>query len=180
MVNFEEISEISEIYSTMSESISATTERRGNEEEGEVRQRVVRSPEKYKHRSLSGDFSSRKERGVAKSPARRPEQSPNRGRIVPGRERLGIVPDGRDRGTGETSRRRSRSPAIRNDGGGTRQNLGRSPSVRKTGKSPGRVRSDLSEKTRKVEGGNREGKWPPTSNELLENPLVSLECFIFL
>lgn len=181
-VNSDEISDVSEIYSTLSESISTNTERRDNEEDNEVRQRVVTSAEKLKlnRRSFSGDFTGKKERGTAKSPATRPDPSPGRARIVPGRERRSIQ-DARERDAGESSRRRSRSPAVRNDGGGSRQSLGRSPSVRKTGRSPGRVRSDLTDKTRKVDGGNnREGKWPPTSNELLENPLVSLECFIFL
>ncbi|KAL1834234.1 hypothetical protein ACET3Z_003885 [Daucus carota] len=177
--NPEEVSEISEIYSSMSESFS-----RENEEIGEIR-RKVESPEKFKRRSYSGELHGRRERGVAKSPARRPEQpSPNRVRIVPGRDKRveqSHVKEMRPvRDAGESSRRRSRSPVIRNDNAGSKQNLGRSPSVRRTGKSPGRVRSDLSENSRKREGSNKEGKWPPTSNELIENPLVSLECFIFL
>lgn len=179
LVNPEEVSEISEIYSSMSESFS-----RENEEIGEVR-RKIESPENFKRRSYSGELHGRRERGVAKSPARRPDNpSPNRVRIVPGRDKRVDPNNGKDmravREAGESSRRRSRSPVIRNDNAGSRQNLGRSPSVRKTGKSPGRVRSDLSENSRKREGGSKDGKWPPTSNELLENPLVSLECFIFL
>lgn len=177
--NPEEVSEISEIYSSMSESFS-----RENEEIGEIR-RKIGSPEKFKRLSYSGELHGRRERGVAKSPARRPEQpSPNRVRIVPGRDKRVDPNNGKEmrpvRNAGESSLRRSRSPVIRNDNAGSRQNLGRSPSVRKTGKSPGRVRSDLSENSRKKEGSNKEGKWPPTSNELIENPLVSLECFIFL
>jgi hypothetical protein len=31
-----------------------------------------------------------------------------------------------------------------------------------------------------MENSTMEGKWPSTSDESLENPLVSLECFIFL
>lgn len=177
--NPEEVSEISEICSSMSESFS-----RENEEIGGIR-RKIEMPEKFKRRSNSGELHGRRERGVAKSPARRPEQpSPNRVRIVPGRDKRIDPNHGKEmravRDIGESSRRRSRSPVIRNDNAGSRQNLGRSPSVRKTGMSPGRVRSDLSENSRKREGSKKEGKWPPTSNELIENPLVSLECFIFL
>uniref|UniRef100_A0A5B6ZUY6 Serine/arginine repetitive matrix protein 1-like n=1 Tax=Davidia involucrata TaxID=16924 RepID=A0A5B6ZUY6_DAVIN len=182
MVAAEEISEVSEICS-LSESVSTTTvtEKRDDDDDGEVRQRLGRSPAKFRNRSFSGDSSAKRERMVGKSPARRPpEPSPGRVRSVSCRERRGLVTDGQRRDSGDSSGRRSRSPAARTEGGGQRPGLGRSPSARKSGKSPGGVRSDLAEKTRKVEETNREGKWAPTTNESLENPLVSLECFIFL
>lgn len=172
----EEVSEeVSEICSTLSESVSTATfnEKRDNDVSGEVRQRMTtdRSPAKYRNRQVSGDLRS--ERVVGKSPARVSEQPPGRVRSINGRERR-VVGHGESSGPGQ----RSRSPANRTDGGnGTRNGVGRSPSVRKTGKSPSRVGSDLHEKSRRREGGNLA---PTASNESLENPLVSLECFIFL
>ncbi|KAL9243590.1 hypothetical protein vseg_017460 [Gypsophila vaccaria] len=66
---------------------------------------------------------------------------------------------------GENSARRSPSPV-------TRSNVGRSPSGRRTGVSPGRVRMVHGpEETKDEWAGPRES---------LENPLVSMECFIFL
>nr|CAN73264.1 hypothetical protein VITISV_021768 [Vitis vinifera] len=158
----EEISEISEICS-MSESVSTTTitERRDDDErsrdECEVRQRVLRSPARFlsNHRPPSGDLGGKREWGVGKSPARRSEPSP--GKV--------------------------RSPATRSDNGASRSGIGRSPSARKTGQSPSRVPAAAAPgSSRNVEQTEKEGKWPPppATNESLENPLVSLECFIFL
>ncbi|KAK9267769.1 hypothetical protein L1049_010203 [Liquidambar formosana] len=192
----EEISEVSEIYS-VSESVSTTiTERREDDEvsreDEEVRQRVDRSPAKFpRNRSFSGDLAGKRERVVGRSPARRPEPSPGRrndgvvrsfhgrggGSQTTARRRL--VTDSQRRDCGESSGRRSRSPATRVDSGATRSGLGRSPSARRTGRSPGRAAAVPPETIRKVGETSREGKWP-TANESLENPLVSLECFIFL
>ncbi|KAI8000704.1 hypothetical protein LOK49_LG09G00627 [Camellia lanceoleosa] len=163
----EEVSEVSEICS-MSESLSTvTTEKREDE---------VKSPAKFRNRATSGE-----RREIGRSPARRSEPSPGRVRSVPGRERRpAVAAEGRRRDLGESSGRRSRSPATRaaETGGAGRAGVGRSPSGRKTGKSPVRERSEVNEKTRKPE----EDTWlsPTTTNESLENPLVSLECFIFL
>ncbi|GFY91835.1 hypothetical protein Acr_08g0002310 [Actinidia rufa] len=158
-----EDSEVSENCS-LSESVFTGAEKRENGG-GEFRRRMEGSPAR---RPMAG-----------KSPARRVEPDPSRVRPVPGRDRRSVAADGPRRDFGEISGRRSRSPAARAvDGGGARAGLGRSPSARKTGKSPSRVRSELNEKTRNIEDSNR---WaPPTTNESLENPLVSLECFIFL
>ncbi|XP_047323876.1 uncharacterized protein LOC124927499 [Impatiens glandulifera] len=112
-----------------------------------------------------------------------------RNRPVSGQRRListspGRVDHRKRRDSGEISGRRSRSPVTRvGDGGGGITNLGltRNPSSssRRMGKSPGRVRSEP-EKYLKEEEDKL--KWPPTTttNESLENPLVSFECFIFL
>ncbi|TMW80966.1 hypothetical protein EJD97_013177 [Solanum chilense] len=92
---------------------------------------------------------------------------------------------------GESSCRRSRSPVICGDqnNGGTRNSISRCPSTRKSGKSPGRVRSELGDRRRspaEAGNGNRENnnnyKRSLTSgnNESIENPLVTLECFIFI
>ncbi|CAL5411187.1 unnamed protein product [Camellia sinensis] len=163
----EEVSEVSEICS-LSESLSTvTTEKREDE---------VRSPAKFRNRAISGE-----RREIGRTPARRSDPSPGRVRSVPGRERRpAVAAEGRRRDLGESSGRRSRSPATRaaETGGAGRAGVGRSPSGRKTGKSPVRERSEVNEKTRKPE----EDTWlsPTTTNESLENPLVSLECFIFL
>ncbi|CAK9167168.1 unnamed protein product [Ilex paraguariensis] len=170
-----EISDVSEICSTVSESVSTLTTERRDDDDAEVRQR---SPAKFRYRSFSGDL--KREKTVGKSPGRNSEQSPGRVKTVPGKERPGLATSGLRGSFGNGSLRRSKSPATRTDGGGGRSGLGRSPSARKFGKSPGRVRSELAEKNRKVEEDNRENKWPPISNDSLENPLVSLECFIFL
>uniref|UniRef100_A0A5B6ZT44 Serine/arginine repetitive matrix protein 1-like n=1 Tax=Davidia involucrata TaxID=16924 RepID=A0A5B6ZT44_DAVIN len=180
MVATEEISEVSEICSLSERVTTTTVTEKSDDDDGEVRQRVDRPPVRIRNRSFSGDFSVKRDRMVGKSPVGRSEPSPGRVRSVPGRERRGLLTEGKMRGSGDSSGRRSRSPATRTDGGAERPGLGRSLSARRTGKSPGRVGSELPERVRRVGETNREVKWPPTTNESLENPLVSLECFIFL
>lgn len=189
-----------------SESISTTTTNNNDrrdyyDDDNEVKQRVSRSPLPPRNR-VSGELGPRKDRVVGRSPTRRTtEQSPSKRngamkggpvRLVQGREtgsgqvgiRRGLRPDPNRRDPGEGSARRSRSPAT------NRSLMGRSPSTRRTNRSPCRVRKDPNE------GGGGSGhkdnvmeaKWPSTNNsddngtqnESLENPLVSLECFIFL
>ncbi|KAH6790577.1 hypothetical protein C2S51_005583 [Perilla frutescens var. frutescens] len=158
----DDLSEASEICSTLSESVSASTNNGGTKDE--FREARQRSPARLRNRPFSGEMH--REKTVGRSPGRRnADPSPGRVRPVPGRRRE----------SGESSGRRSRSPVTRAEAG-----LGR---ARKTGKSPGRV--GPGERIRKLDGGKESGdiKWPPTNasnNELLENPLVSLECFIFL
>lgn len=186
-----EISEISDICS-WSESVSTTTvtERR-DEEEGEVRQRIDRSPAKL--RSFSGDLKrekamvSRSTRRTDPSPARRREAA---SKPVSGREanrpvtRRSSWNDGQRRDPGESSGRRSRSPATRSDMTGRNTGVGRSPSGRKTGVSPGRVRTvappENNRKKDPVDDKEKDGSRWPSTNESIDNPLVSLECFIFL
>ncbi|PIM98926.1 hypothetical protein CDL12_28584 [Handroanthus impetiginosus] len=170
--------DVSEICSTLSESISVSTtvtEKRENngEQNHELREFRQRSPARVKKGSFSGE--GKREKTVGRSPGRKSEPSPSR--VRPG---SGSV-HGRRRDSGESSGRRSRSPVMRMETGLSKTGLGRSPSARKTGKSPGRVGSGLGERIRKLDEGKENGdKWLPTSNESLENPLVSLECFIFL
>ncbi|KAJ1434777.1 hypothetical protein SESBI_05136 [Sesbania bispinosa] len=184
----EEISQVSEVCS-LSESVSTIGDRR--EEEEETRRRVNGSPARmHKNRSFSGDLGARRERTAAgKSPARRSEQSPCRrnagsARVVQSRDQMvngGTWNKPHRRDAGENSGRRSRSPATRTDNGATRSAVGRSPSARRTNQSPARVRTATPENGgRKMENSMMEGKWPSSANESLENPLVSLECFIFL
>jgi len=200
-----DVSELSEVYS-VSESVSTTTTKRDEDEE--VRQRVHRSsPARAPQRSRAhtGDLGAKRERLLGKSPTRRPDQSPGRfnsgsARLVHGREpisgrglRAAEPSQPRRDPYGEASSRRSRSPATRVDNGPNRSVMGRSPSARRTNRSPSRVKSAPTEtNTRKMEqtkndiDNGTEGKWPTTTtttrttNESLDNPLVSLECFIFL
>ncbi|ESW20208.1 hypothetical protein PHAVU_006G189700 [Phaseolus vulgaris] len=174
----EEISEVSEVCS-VSESVSTLADE-------EARQKVNGSPaEIRKARSFSGELGTRRERTAGKSPARRPEQSP--GRRNAGSVRVVQMGNGvsgnqpRRRDAGENSGRRSRSPSTRTDSVSARSIVGRSPSARRTNQSPARIRTAAAESGgRKMENWNMEGKWPSSANESLENPLVSLECFIFL
>ncbi|XP_059661096.1 uncharacterized protein LOC132307349 [Cornus florida] len=179
LMTTEDISEVSEICS-FSETVSTTTftdKRDDEDDDGEVRQRVVnRSPAKFRNRSFTGDVPARKERLVGKSPTRKSEASPGRVRPVISKDRRGLVTKGQRRVSGDNPGRRSRSPATRTDVGGKRSGVGEMPSARK---SPDRVRSEMSGKIQKVEESGREGPTSTTS-ESLENPLVSLECFIFL
>ncbi|BFG27693.1 hypothetical protein CerSpe_139670 [Prunus speciosa] len=99
--------------------------------------------------------------------------------------RRGSRAESNRRDPGESSGRRSRSPATRvTDGGGAnRANVGRSPSARRSGRYPCRTAVgpvESSGSTRRVaeEPMMEEGKWQ--ANESIDNPLVSLECFIFL
>ncbi|MBA0775013.1 hypothetical protein Gotri_010179 [Gossypium trilobum] len=164
----EDVSEICSV--SVSESVSTITDRRDEEEE--VRQqKVFRSPAR----------SGSRNQVVGRSPTRKIDQSPGR--------RNGVVNGG---SASVSSGRRSRSPAV------NRSVMGRSPSGRRTNQSPGRARLDPGEtgNSKKVEQQHgatttttMEGKWPSSNNnaatssapnESLENPLVSLECFIFL
>ncbi|KAI4296656.1 hypothetical protein L6164_036598 [Bauhinia variegata] len=188
----EEISEVSEVCS-LSESISTTTITDRRDEDDEVLQRVNGSPAKIrKNRTFSGDFAGKRGRVVGKSPSRRSEQSPGRknagpARLVQNKDQLGEGIGNRGmrnefhrRDPREKSDRRSMSPATRTDNAATRSVVGRSPSARRTNRSPARVRTAPPESGgQKLEQSNMEEKWP-SANETLENPLVSLECFIFL
>lgn len=156
-------SDLSEICS-LSESISATTMRGEDEEEVGMRFKETASPAKFqRRRPVSGrrDLAGR-------SPSKRSEFSPAR-RMPVNRPWIPAGSNGVRRDLGENSGRRSPSPARRTDL--TRNDLSRTASARRTGRSPRRVPAE--EDGRKVEE-RAEG------NESLENPLVSLECFIFL
>ncbi|XP_051125799.1 uncharacterized protein LOC127247813 [Andrographis paniculata] len=153
---------LSEICSDMSESSSvstAVTEKR--ERYGEAREFRQRS----KNREYSGEM--KRDRIVGSSPGRRSEISSNGSGSGYGRKR----------DSGEISGRRSVSPAPRATAATSQTGLSRTQSARKTGVAP------APERIRKAEGekhGERAPAPTPTENESLENPLVSLECFIFL
>jgi hypothetical protein len=107
-------------------------------------------------------------------------------RFVQCREQVGqrMVNEGIHRrrdSLGENSFRRSRLPATRADTVADRSVVGTSLSARKTNRAPvSRSRTMLPEKgRRKTEIPAMESK-RFSVNESLENPLVSLECFIFI
>ncbi|KZV14500.1 hypothetical protein F511_42906 [Dorcoceras hygrometricum] len=173
--------EISEICSTVSESVSVSTsvtEKKDNySREHDVVSKIRnRSPARAGNQSFSGDY--KRDRPAGKSPYRRSEPSPGRTRAGP------VTGSGRRKdGNEELPARRSRSPMMRADSGSVKPSSGRIQTARGAGKSPSRVVNGSGEKIRKLEEeaeDNREQQWPMTGNELLENPLVSLECFIFL
>ncbi|KEH31133.1 hypothetical protein MtrunA17_Chr4g0047911 [Medicago truncatula] len=142
--------------------------------------RVTGSPIKLlKNCSFPGDVSDGRDRTF--------HSSRNFGsvKMVQCRDQLGrkMVNEGmrRRRDSGENSFRRSRSPATCTDTSVARPVVGRSQSARKTSRAPvARDRTTLPEKgRRKTEMPAMDGK-RSRANESLENPLVSLECFIFL
>ncbi|KAL8268171.1 hypothetical protein R6Q59_001969 [Mikania micrantha] len=184
--------EVSEICSNMSESISNIT----FEEDLEILRRKAtdRSPAKLRNRQVNNN--SGELRGVRNSPVRGKQQSP-------GRVRSGSEMNNRGSGFGSTGRKRpspgsgqvsrSISPANRTvgrgggGGGGGRNGIRRSPSARKMENSPSRVGSFVPQRVVKPDMSSGmevdQGRWDLTErndDELLDNPLVSLECFIFL
>ncbi|KAL6567421.1 hypothetical protein OROGR_001089 [Orobanche gracilis] len=190
-LNSDDVSEdvVSEICSTLGESESASasasvsvsvsttvTEQREEKNDGEsLEQFRQMSPAKRKNSPFSGEV--KRDRTVGSSPVRRSEPSPSRPRPRP----VSGSGYGRKRDSGEISGRRSRSPVTRTGPGPSKMGPGWSPTTRKSGRSPSRAGSG--ERIRKVDGARKDGggnKEPPTSDESLENPLVSLECFIFL
>lgn len=149
---------------SVSESFSvqtSTTEKLGEEVDvGEQRVRS-RSPAKLqKKRSFSGELSCKRERCVAGGGGGRLRKVD--GRVMSARE-TGI----KSRDLGERSGRRSVSPASKQSAGGGQC---RSMSAPRT--SPRRLPP---KKAQDAGGGEGLG-----AKESLENPLVSLECFIFL
>lgn len=183
-ISADETSEFSEICS-VSETISTATitERRDGEENGgdevEMRPKELFSPAKIRRkRSFSGDSAGRIERR-AKSPARRSDPSPARRTPVRemGRTNRSRTPTGSTGFRRDTAERRSRSPA-------TRKELGRSPSGRRAAGSPRRrpveAAEDGGKKVKEGAVAAAADAAPSASKESLENPLVSLECFIFL
>lgn len=122
-----------------------------------------------------------------RSPARNRNRSPGkRTQLSPGRARSGSGPGPGYNGDANVRRigsemgqaRRSTSPATRTDR--TTRSMsspGRCPSARRS--TPGRIASTRGLENR-INYGDRDAKLAPTNHESLDNPLVSLECFIFL
>ncbi|GFS41093.1 hypothetical protein Acr_00g0072240 [Actinidia rufa] len=167
------VSEVSEVISELcsfSETLSAATEKR--DDDGEVTQRVRKSPAK----------ATRKP--PVKSPARRSEPSPVKRTYGQGRTMTTAEAARRNVGpssAGSGSARRSRSPATRGEAVPRRPVRYSSPSMVPAGnpvpQQPAKT-AERAENSSKGEGMN--GGVLAETTESLENPLVSLECFIFL
>ncbi|KAF9609350.1 hypothetical protein IFM89_015605 [Coptis chinensis] len=181
---FEDVSEVSEICS-VSESVStsALTDERSHEYDEVMQQRFGQSPSKQfqRKRSDSGDFYMRGE-----SPVKRSDQHWLNNRSDVGGKSVyagqvtrprNLMQNGVMRDQGESSRRRSSSPATRIDvGGNNRPGISRSQSGKRVVRSLGRNAVLAPEIGQNLEGSKE--KWQV--KESLEDPLVSLECFIFL
>ncbi|EXB62276.1 hypothetical protein L484_022164 [Morus notabilis] len=143
-------------------------------------------------RPNSGELTGRRGRGHV-SPVSKVDRSSEKrnrfeaGKTVRGRESghmrstqlNGGYAAGVRRDAGEVSVRRSRSPAPRAAGGVSRGGLARNAS-KGTGRAGGRSVGEVGEnEDKKKEEVSKEG-CSQLGNESLENPLVSLECFIFV
>ncbi|KAM3394209.1 hypothetical protein P3S68_003211 [Capsicum galapagoense] len=162
--------------------------RAGSDPKERTRQR---SPAKYRNTSPAGRPGQLSGSGQTRnaSPTRKSGQLSGSGQA-----RI-ISPSRKD--SGENSYRRSRSPIMCGDqiNGGTKKSISRCSSMRKSGKTLGRVRSELGDwrritapEPRNGSRSNRENRennnykkpLPSGINDSIENPLVSLECFIFI
>ncbi|KAI3499229.1 hypothetical protein L1887_35022 [Cichorium endivia] len=193
----ENVSEMSEMYS-YSESFSAATtatvadvkkDEIEMDDEGEVTQKVkIRSPPAKKvprKRPMvtSGELAGRKERGARPTARRQMAPSPEKKRQSPSRTTTTVQ---RNRNVGppndtrrEVTARRSRSPAVRGEAAQRRKVRERSPAEKSNDVIPvNAVESEEKGTVEKVDDGG--GSPEPQTAESLENPLVSLECFIFL
>lgn len=181
----EEVCQVPEVSEICSEGFSTRSfnEKKENDDDddGEVTQMVGRSPPKARRRrpSRSGDVSGGNDRG-GWGPPKRSEPLPEGLNRVP--SRTGRAPaayrrNGVMSGVGDSGRR-SRSPATVSEVGAARFGRGKnSPSIT-TGQYSTRPPAPTADRGFGFE--NSGGGDSPTANETLENPLVSLECFIFL
>lgn len=199
-----EVSEQTELCSfTESFSTTTTTTATALEKRDDGEEVTQRSPVKYRRkRPNTGDMVSVRERNV-RSPARRALPSPEKrravmssrpvqGRAMNAQRRNTGPPNGLRRDSGEGSARRSRSPVTLGEVGTRRNVRYKSPSLGENGKPGGRSPSravvenggkverqnDTVRENREMEKQNDDAS--PGNGESLENPLVSLECFIFL
>ncbi|KAL4585126.1 hypothetical protein LXL04_009741 [Taraxacum kok-saghyz] len=193
----ENVSEMSEMYS-YSESYSAATtatvvdarkDEIEMEEEGEVTQKVkIRSPPakrvlRKRPMVTSGELAGKNERVTRPAARRQMAPSPEKKRQSPSRTTANVQ---RNRNVGqpnenrrEVMARRSRSPAVRGEAGQRRNTRERSPAEKSRDVMP--VKAVEFEEKSPVEKTDDGGALPePPLTESLENPLVSLECFIFL
>lgn len=181
------VSEISEASEFCSFSGSFSTTTLNEKDDGEVTQRMgPRSPAKTPRKcTYSGEV--RKERGPTRSKrgggggqlvrSSRPAVQ-GRTNTTPHRRNVGPTNGVVRRDTGEVSSRRSRSPAPRGERGGPGKSLGQKCVTGSGVTGQASCKSPV-RKVEKVEKEN-DGVLGENGNESLDNPLVSLECFIFL
>lgn len=197
-----EVSQLSELCSVTESFSTATTATIGERREDEATskrssrettsQRLIRSPSSNppRKRPYNVDSASARERR-SKSPARRAQPSPekrNRGNTRTVRERESGQATARKpnagstgvrRDAGEKSGRRSRSPSTRMNqskvNAGGRSQLKPAGGTGRQLPPPSKTTGDENNGGEKIEDGNH-----GVPQESLENPHVSMECFIFL
>lgn len=201
-----EASEQSELCS-FTGSFSTTTTATAMDKRDDGEEVNQKSPVRVlRKRANAGDIAGARERSV-RSPARRSLPSPEKKQVVSSRPMQGRAmashrrnvgggmgpPNGLRRDGGEGSARRSRSPVTRGQVG-PRQNVRyRSPGLNENGRAGGRSPARALDNGVKMEKSSDDVASPEATNtervnddvsgetgESLENPLVSLECFIFL
>lgn len=205
-----ETCEVSESFSYLSTTTTTTiTEVRDEDEAISKRKREVgpritngsTATTRRKRPNCGAELTSRRGRGPVSSASRPDRSAEKRNRVdnksIRGREsgqgrniQRNDGHAGIRRDIGEVSSRRSRSPAPRTTGGASRGGLARnaskgtgrggSKSLGGDGKeSQSQSKSNTSNEGKKEEQ-NDVGSSQLGNNESLENPLVSLECFIFV
>ncbi|XP_022930792.1 uncharacterized protein LOC111437167 [Cucurbita moschata] len=173
-----ETSQVTEWCSNMSESVSMATtiseQREGDEASSKQSREIGRNttPKIRRKRPYSGDPSCRREQRCRVSC--RNTQGRTESREARTRKKLS---GGHEQQSGVGHGRRSRSPAAARTVGGTNKMGGnvKSSAMKGSGRAAGELQEIAT--TKKREEGDDEIQ-PP--NESIENPLVSLECFIFL
>ncbi|RDX66733.1 hypothetical protein CR513_54467, partial [Mucuna pruriens] len=158
----EDTSEVSSMSETVSTNTSITDQRK------ETRKRVDRSQAQLQKKCSFP--AERRERTVHGA-----RNNVGSVRFVQCRDQTGNAGTCRRRDPGDKSFRRSRTPGAVAVAGASRPVLGRSLSARRTNRATARVVNGC----RKMENPATVGKWS-SACESLENPLVSLECFIFI
>ncbi|KAK7404967.1 hypothetical protein VNO78_06058 [Psophocarpus tetragonolobus] len=193
----EVVSQLSETCS-MSESFSAATtttatvttttvtEKREEDETTSKIHKWDQSPSRKRPYAAEGNLAVGRERR-AKSPARRPEPSPEK-KIKGGPKPI----RGRESGPAVNRRRNAGPSTIRRDSGEGSGRRSRSPACARSGKAgtasgrkevtPVKGPANAGEKEKKSESEEVIEKNDVVSQqeECLENPHVSMECFIFL
>lgn len=174
----EEVSQISGVSEVCGEGFKEKNGNEGNrnEDDGVVTQMMGRSPPKARtRRPCSGDISGGSDRGGWDSPRRLEgvNRVPSKTARSPsaGRRNGGLL------GVGESGRR-SKAPVIASELGAACARRGKSSPSITAGMYSIRQPALAAEDGCAFEKSN--GCDSPTATETLENPLVSLECFIFL
>lgn len=172
-------SEVSEVCS-LSESLLSIVNKYDEEEVKQMKPQGVRQRSPAKSRN----------RVMASYPTRRTDMSPLKRNAEEDAGSVRLVPSSTGkRDPTERSERRSRSPAMNRSVmmGPTRsqQSTESGGAMRRISQSPSRVRPGLNKNGSEQDCNHH--KWPglvgnykSTPNDSFENPLVSLECFIFL
>ncbi|XP_020215202.1 uncharacterized protein LOC109799105 [Cajanus cajan] len=181
---------MSESFSTATATTATTTtvtvtDKREEDEATSKAHKWDRSPSRKRPHAADATLAAGRDRRL-KSPARRPEPSPEK-KIKPGPRPL----RGRDSGPASNRRRNAGAAALRRDPGEGSGRRSRSPACGRAGKvgvvggrkeaAPANAMEKEKEKEKMNESEEVAEKNDVVSQEeCLENPHVSMECFIFL